>query len=246
MKLLMFDIETSPALVYTFSLFKPIISIEQVVEPTRMLCFTARWYGTKKTLFYSEHHHGRQTMVEKMHELLNDADAVVHYNGKSFDVKHVNREFLLAGLAPPAPYQQIDLYLESKRNFAWLSGKLQWLATQLEIGSKVKHSGFGLWRRCLDGDPKAWAEMKRYALTDTDLLIDAYEALLPWIGRHPNVALIDSREGACPRCGSDKTQRRGFKALTTGTYPQYQCQECKGWFRGTHRVGGADVTAVAA
>jgi DNA polymerase III epsilon subunit-like protein len=48
-------------------------------------------------------------MVRQAWEMLDEADAVVGYNSKSFDMKHLNREFVLAGYPPPPPYTDIDL-----------------------------------------------------------------------------------------------------------------------------------------
>ncbi len=32
----------------------------------------------------------------------------------------------------------------------------------------------------MEGDDKAWAEMKKYQIQDVNLLVDLYEKLLPW------------------------------------------------------------------
>ena len=60
------------------------------------------------------------------------------------------------------------------------SNKLDYVAQKLEVGAKVKHSGFKLWIDCMAGDDKAWKEMKKYQVHDVNLLIDLYEILLPW------------------------------------------------------------------
>lgn len=251
MRLLALDIETSPALVYTWSLFKPMIGIEQVVEPTRMICFTARWYGEDETMFYSEFHHGREKMVRKIRTLLDQADAVMHFNGKSFDIPHIKREILEAGLTPPSPFKQIDLMLTAKSQFRFLSNKLQWISTRLGTEGKVKHSGFALWRRCLDGDRAAWAEMRKYAVQDTDLLIELYEILKPWIVSPPNQNLyIDSTKPVCPACGKGALQSRGVQPLIAGGYRRYWCNPSKGgcgaWSRGNIRITSSERTAVRA
>ena len=60
MRLLFFDLETSPNLVYTWGLFNQNIGINQIVEPTRVLCFGAQWLGESKVHFRSVHHNGRE------------------------------------------------------------------------------------------------------------------------------------------------------------------------------------------
>jgi hypothetical protein len=61
------------------------------------------------------------------------------------------------------------------------SNKLDYVAQKLDVGAKVKHSGFSLWLRCMDGDKKAWKEMKEYQIQDVNLLVDLYDILLPWL-----------------------------------------------------------------
>lgn len=244
-KILGIDIETSPALVYTWGLWDQNVGLNQVVEPTRMLCFAAKWFGKSGVIFASEHESGRDRMVEVAHELLEEADAVVHYNGRSFDEKHLNREFLLAGLAPPAPYHTVDLLSVVKGNFRFLSNKLQHVSTQIGLEGKVGHEGFDLWRRCLDGDEVAWRKMRRYNKRDVTLLEDAYKILRPWIKSHPNLNQWNGLEG-CPRCGAgpDRLQKRGFRRTSVSTFQRYQCQECGGWCSDGKRVAGVDKRAV--
>ena len=200
MKILALDIETSPSICYTWTLFDNRIGVDQVVEPARMICFSARWLDQDQCMFFSEFHHNRSEMIRKAHELLSECDVLLTFNGKSFDNKHLQREFLLAGLSPPEPYQHIDLYLVARRQFRFLSNKLQHIATQLGLEGKVQHSGFNLWKRCLANDPDAWEEMKEFVFGTVMCLIEMYEKLLPWIPSHPNRAVIDGA-GTCTRCG---------------------------------------------
>ena len=100
MRVLFMDVETSPALVWTFGFFKQYIRPDQVVEPPRMLCFAARFNDRKRTEFYSEFHNGHAEMVAQLHRVLDEADVVVHFNGKTFDEPWARTEILQAGLRP--------------------------------------------------------------------------------------------------------------------------------------------------
>lgn len=244
MKTLALDIEVSPAVCYTWGLFDQRINIDQIVEPPRMMCFSARWVGQDQCMFFSEFHHGRAEMVRKAHELLSECDVLMTFNGKTFDHKHLQREFLLAGLSPPIPYQHIDLYVVIRRQFRFLSNKLDNLLKELGLEGKVKHSGFTLWKRCLAGDPLAWEEMKLYSMRDSDALIEAYNRLLPWIPSHPNKALIDEA-GKCSRCGSVNMISRGYAYTVQSKFVNYQCLDCGGWMRETRRAAGSDFREVS-
>lgn len=246
MKILAIDIETSPNIVYTWGLFDQNIGLNQIVETSGVLCFAAKFLGEKRVHFYSVHKHGREAMVQAAHDLLSEADVVMHYNGKRFDIPHLNREFVEAGLTPPEPYKQIDLYLVSRRVFKFQSNRLDHVTQQLGLEGKVQHEGFDLWRRCLAGDETAWKTMERYNRRDVTLLEDLYEILRPWIPNHPNRALYDNRPGTCPKCGGTHLQRRGTERTAVSEYPRFQCQTCGAYFRGTARSRGSSITEIAA
>lgn len=241
MKILEIDIETAPSLAYVWGLFKENIPLDRLINPGYTLCYAAKWRGSKKkTMFDSLFKSCREDFLMKLWELLDEADVVIHYNGKKFDMPTINREFVLAGMTPPSPYQQIDLYWVVRKNFRFASNKLDFVAQQLGIGAKVQHKGMQLWKDCmaaLDYDwngrmPKqltqAWKEMEEYNREDTDLLDRLYDKLLPWIDNHPNHALWmnPGDERVCPNCGSTHLISKGYKRTSVLTYRQYQCQGC--------------------
>ena len=50
-KILVFDIETKPNLVYAWGLWDQNISIGQIVEPSAPICFSAKFVGEKEIFF---------------------------------------------------------------------------------------------------------------------------------------------------------------------------------------------------
>jgi hypothetical protein len=104
------------------------------------------------------------------------------------------------------------------------------------MGAKVKHSGFELWVKCMAGEDKAWAEMKKYQIRDVNLLVGLYEKFLPWIKNHPNRAVIDGRPEGCISCGSENLQSRGFETTGAGRYRRFKCTVCGKWQRGSKSV----------
>lgn len=241
MKYLYLDIETSPNLAHVWGLFNQNVSLSQLRESTRMICFAAQM--DNQIRFYSEFHHGREAMVQKAWDLLDQADVVVHWNGARFDIPHLQREFVEAGLTPPSPFLQLDLLKTVRKQFRFPSNKLDYVSGVLLGEHKVAHSGHSLWVRCMAGERKAWNEMRKYNLQDVRLLPRLHEKLMPWLTGAPN-ALTDGAEG-CPRCGSASFQRRGTAASATRIYQQYRCNDCGGWFRSVRSEGGATVRSVS-
>lgn len=239
-RILFLDIETSPNVVHAWGLYNQNIALSQLVKPSRMLCFTAKFRGDGAAMFYRD----PSGMVKDAHELMTEADLIVHYNGNSFDVPILNSEFALAGLAPPSPSKHIDLYRVVKRYFRFPSGKLEYITKALGLEGKVKHSGHDLWVRCMAGDPKAWEIMRRYNVRDVVLLEKLYKLLLPWITNHPSVALYQDREG-CRNCGSTNLRKEGFSYTDAGKYQRYQCRNCNAWSKSNKRVALTTVRGAA-
>ncbi len=138
LKILLLDIECSLNKVWTFPLFKAYIPPKQIIEPTKVLCWAAKWLDKKKVYFADVRD---KTYIDKIYAMIDEADAIIHYNGKAFDMKHLNREFLLSGLPPPSSYANIDLLLTMRKNFKMASNKLEYVALALGYDGKVEHRG---------------------------------------------------------------------------------------------------------
>lgn len=239
-KILLLDIETSPNIVYSWGLFNQNISINQVIEPSKVLCWAAKWLGDDTIHYASLKQRKPLQMVSKIHALLDEADAVVSWNGKSFDVKHLNREFLEYGLPPPSPYKQIDLLQTARQNFKFLSNKLQYVLEQLELGSKEDTGGFKTWVGCLKGVASDWDKMRKYNIADVVEMEKVYWQFLPWIKNHPNRAYYEANKEQCPWCGSEEFIGRGYYRGQAYTYHKLQCSAkgCRKYFRTTKSDGG--------
>lgn len=247
LKRLILDLETSPNIGHIWGLFNQTISLSQLIESTQVICFAAKWHGAKRTEFYSDYHNGHDEMVRAAHELVNEADAVIHYNGKSFDMPHLNREFLLAGLTPPSPYQDIDLLRTVRSQFRFTSNKLDHILKQVGLEGKVAHSGHSLWIRCMAGDSKAWAQMRRYNKGDVLRTEQLYDRLLPWIKGHPHVGLYADTEETvhcCQNCGSGDLIKQGFAYTKLAKFQQWSCRGCGSWSRSAKAVARVDERGV--
>lgn len=242
MRLLAFDIETRPAVVATFSLFKPFIGIDQIIEDSRIFCFSYQWDGEDKVHFVSEWQQGRREMLAKMHALLDEADAVLTYNGNSFDIPWVTGELWTEGFMPPSPFDRIDLFQLVKSKTRFISKKLDFVADKILGERKVSHAGMPLWMGCMRGEKESLDKMEEYAIQDTALLLPLYYKAQGWFTTgHPNRGVIDEAERACPNCGSEKLQRRGLRHTRTGSYPRYHCQDCGAWPRSLARVSTTEM-----
>jgi DNA polymerase elongation subunit (family B) len=226
------DIETSPNTAYVWGLFKQTVSLNQLLESSRVMCFAAKWFGTDLPAeFHSEQHDNHEGMIRAAWHLLDEADAVVHFFGSRFDIPTLNKEFLKLGLNPPSPYAQIDLIKTARSQFKFASNKLDHILSELGLAPKVQHGGFKLWVDCMNGCPDAWKNMETYNVQDVVAMEPLYQRLLPWITNHPNVALYKGTLSAptCPKCGSTRLMSRGLQRTKVALYRRFQCKDCASW-----------------
>lgn len=227
------DIETQPHTVFAWGLWKQTIAIDQIAKSGSTICFAAKWLGEKEVIYSGHNTDSHKSMLQKIHKLLSEADAVVSYNGNKFDLPTLNKEFIKAGMAPPAPYKKIDLLSVARSQFKFTSNKLDYVAQFLGLGAKEKHKGMQLWLDCMSSSKHpSWKVMQKYNKQDVVLLERVYDKMLPWIPRHANWSVF-SGKFCCPNCGSTNFQSRGDRYYKTlmGVYNRYQCNKCQTWFK---------------
>jgi DNA polymerase elongation subunit (family B) len=238
MRILLLDIETAPHKTYVYGLWGQNIGTHMLIEPGQTLCWSAKWHDEKEVMFQSLQTNTPRGLAIGMHKLIDEADAVVHYNGNRFDMPTLQKDFLLQRLRPPSPVKPIDLYRVVKKEFRFPSYKLDYVCQALGIGRKVKHEGIELWKKCMAGDDAAWGRMAKYNEQDVKLLEKLYIRLKPWIRNHPNHGLYNPDNSlVCPACGHDKYQRRGTAMTGASVYHRFQCMSCGKWFRSVKNVG---------
>lgn len=234
-KILTIDIETSPTVVYTFSMCPNWISPDKIIEPSVVMCFAAKWYDQDKIIYFSDYVDGHEKMIQEAWKLLDEANIVVTFNGVSFDIKHLKREFALAGLPMPRPWKNVDLYKEAKKQWAFESKSLNHIAQRFELGAKLEHEGFDLWKQCLAGSPNAWSRMKKYNIQDVVLTEAVYDRMRGWIPTHPHIGNIDPEDVGllCNQCGGDELESSGLRRAIVIDYRLYRCKKCGANIQGT-------------
>ena len=230
MKILLVDLEVAPNLATVWGIWQQNVALNQLLESSYIMCYAAKWYGEPKMYFDSVHKSSKKDMLKGIHAMMDEADAIVHYNGNRFDIPMLHKEFLEENMPPPSPSKHIDLLQTAKRQFRFVSNKLDYVAQRLGLGKKTDHEGHELWLKCMNGDRKAWKKMEEYNRQDVILLEAVYVKFRGWIPNHPNHNAYDANSG-CVNCGSSKIQHRGYTVLISGKYRRMQCQACGTWFR---------------
>lgn len=254
--ILTLDIETMPAIVETWDLYPNYLPIDMVLVPTRILCFSAKWYEKKPVIFHAawddDDADSHAAMIRAAWGLLDAADVVVGVNSDRFDLQHLNAAFGRLGLGPPAPYRSLDLQKLAKKHFkrGEMSMKLDWFARQWLDDRKVKHDGIELWQQIRRGTAaeklKAQRTMTRYNIKDVRLTEQLFERFLPWTGINFSIYDRDNAElSACPKCESSNIHKRGLFFTTAYAFQRYRCMDCGSWSRGRRSVYTTELRPVA-
>lgn len=220
-KVLVLDIETAPAQCFVWSLRPDYIAPAQIIEPSRVLCFAAKWTTDTKVQSYDERN-GREQMIAEAWRLLDEADVVITYNGPKFDIPHLQREMVELGYGPPSPWIDVDLLAEVRRNFRFLSNKLGSVLDSLGLDSKEDPGGFATWRGVLAGDAKAWDRMLHYCKADVAVTHDLMVYLSGWI-RLPHAGLFTGDMRGCHSCGARTLTPDGIVRTKTQAYLRLVC-----------------------
>lgn len=240
MNILTLDIETSPHEGYAFNVWQNNMLPNQIIKPTQMLSWSAKWLGDKQSaaMYRSYRDEDCHTLL---HELLSNADMIVSYNGDKFDMRHINREFVERGFPRPRPIASVDLLKTVKKMFNFPHNRLDYVCSVLLGETKLETGGFDLWPAFMAGDPKAEKTMRKYNIKDVLLTEKLYKHLRGWIPNHPfasstQIEMGDSRSDyACGTCESkdirlDRPRRTRCFAIRT-----FQCNTCGAWHDGKRK-----------
>ncbi len=238
MKVLTIDLESAPHTAHVWGLFDQTIGLSQLLEAGYILCIAAKWEHEDRVRF-----HKGPTMLREVHKLLDQADVVIGFNHVRFDLPHIQREFMLAGMTPPSPYMNVDLLSVVRRQFKLASNKLAYVGPTILGEDKAPTGGHQLWIDVMKGDRGAWQRMRHYCEQDVLLTERLFHHLKPWINVLPIPNLYgdgEPGEVTCPQCGSNDMQSRGLAYTKLCAYQRYHCKACRRWSRGKHRVHGTD------
>jgi DNA-directed RNA polymerase subunit RPC12/RpoP len=240
-KILIFDIETSPLVSYTWGLWKQDIPPDRIINDYFIISWSAKWVFSDKVMsdvLTSDEavQKNDERIVKSLYELINKADVLISHNGKQFDIPRSNSRFLYYRLNPPNKSLVIDTLEIAKRNFGFTSNSLDYICHFLELDGK-KNTDFSLWVRCIQGDSKALKEMNDYNKNDVQILEDVYMVIRPWIRPHPNFGLWGDGDGSCcPNCGSKNVVEQGYYYTQVSKFLSYRCSDCGALSRAKQNV----------
>lgn len=228
-RILLLDVECAPTTAFVWGRWQQNVHQKQVVEEGYLLTYSAKWLGEPTIVSNRITTRGDDSgLVKELAELMNTADVLVAHNALKFDIPLIKTRMLELGLNPILPAKIVDTLRIAKAEFKFPSNSLDNIAAYLGLDRKVSHSGFELWKKCMDMDEAAFDEMLEYNIQDVVVLEQVYLKLRAWSKTHPNMALYEDKSTPrCVCCGShdlsniDKLYMTGISA-----YNVLVCNDC--------------------
>lgn len=234
MRRIFFDLETSPNLVLSWRVgYKVNIDCDNIIKERAIICVGYKWEGEKKThvLTWSPEQDDKVLLAKFLAEL-NEADEAVAHNGDQFDLPWVMTRCAFHGLQPFPAYKTADTLQWARRRFLFNSNKLDYIASYLGLGRKIK-TEFGLWKRVvLDRDRKALKQMADYCARDVELLEQVWRRMSLMVPHKTHEGVLRKNEAwTCPRCASENVHVTNTRVTARGVVQkQMQCKSCYGMY----------------
>ena len=257
MRLLNLDIETIPGAALFFDRRKPVyIGPEAVLSPSRVGCMAYQWvdlssrqgltFGPIK--FTAEWKPGgAPKFAANVHALLEQADAVVSYNGVKFDLPKLNGLTTKHGFSSLPDPVHVDLF-RCARKLGLDSASLNNVLQEFLGLSKLDNDGMALWKAVYMGDKEARAKMEAYNRVDVErtgqLLAffwsRGFNLGIPHVGLFEGVGSKETP--SCPGCGLTAFMtRQGVRLARKGVYQRYRCTDCGRWSSAGRAIDRRDV-----
>lgn len=251
-KRLFFDIETSYVKADVWRAGKQWVNADNINGETKIICICYKWQGEEEVhvLSWDKNQDDKQLLKEFI-KILGRADEIIAHNGDRFDMKQLRTRCIMQGVLMFPKYRTLDTLKKSRQYFSFQSNRLDYLGKVLEVGRKLDHEGFGLWKRVQEGATKeireeALEEMINYCIQDVILLEDVFHVLSPYIDHNTNFAVI--KEGItgkwkCPNCTSDNVQLSHTDCTPMGWVRRHmKCNDCKKFYHISNKTYSSYLT----
>ena len=212
-------------------------NIAKIIQHTYVFGFAYKYVGDKTIQscyiwdfpLYKKEPHNDIEVIKKWCELVQDSDIIVGHNIDGFDTKVMTGRMLVHHLPPISMPQSVDTLKLTKRLARFDSNKLDDLGDVLGFGRKIPTDA-ELWWGCMKGNEQSQKQMVTYNKQDVKLTEKIYLHLRPFDMRHPNLAVIQNRPEACPRCGEEGSlTASGIRNTKSGQYRRWKCTKCASW-----------------
>lgn len=229
-KRLYFDLESSPNIgLFWSSGYKQNIDYQNIIKERSIICICYKWEDEKQVHSLSwDKNQSDKKLLQEFIKVANQAHELVGHNGDKFDLPWVRTRCLYHRIELFPKYVTIDTLKLSRRQFRFNSNRLDYIASFLGIGKKIK-TDFNLWKDIvLNKCEKSMAKMIDYCKQDVKLLEQVHKELRlhDTPKTHYGVVLSNDKR-LCPECASNNVVISKTRITAGGTKQiQYKCNDC--------------------
>ena len=224
-----FDIEKSPTRVWSYKKYDTNVFEEE--EDWHIQSVAWKKAGEKTVhcvmlpdfkLYKTEPHNDYELVKYIYDNIFKKATILVGHNINKFDVRMCKHRFMIHGFAPLGKLRTRDT-LTMARKFGFFYNSLDNTCRELGLPGKLEEGAGSLWKRCYNGDMKAWKLMAKYNKNDVYIneLLD--RRLLIWEDTTP---ALHSHKDKCPMCRGTNFKRNGMKYGRGWEQQRYACLTC--------------------
>jgi uncharacterized protein YprB with RNaseH-like and TPR domain len=229
-KRLYFDIETSPNIGLFWSAgYKQKIDYSNIIKERAIICICYKWEDEKQVYSLNwDKSQSDKKLLQEFIKVANQADELVGHNGDKFDLPWIRTRCLYHRIDLFPKYTTIDTLKLSRRQFRFNSNRLDYIASFLGIGKKIK-TDFNLWKDIvLNKCEKSMAKMIDYCKQDVRLLEQVHKELRLHDTPKTHYGVIETGDiRTCPECGSNNIHISKTRILASGNKQiQYRCNDC--------------------
>jgi uncharacterized protein YprB with RNaseH-like and TPR domain len=213
-KVLFFDIETSPMQVWTHYIGNKVsIQHNQIEKESKVITIQYMFEGDKTPKYLQWDWDGKnggddKSMLEEFSHILNSATIAITQNGNAFDLKVLRWRLNLLNLTAVNHITMLDTLTLSRQSFRAPSHRLDFRSRLYGLGGKDKME-FQDWVDIVKGDRKKLDKMIKYGLKDVTDLRSIFWKELPYYTKLPIslACLVKENRDHCPRC-ADRHQKK--------------------------------------
>lgn len=237
LRVLFYDIETSPMLVWTFMIGQKVsLQHGQIEKESKVISIQYKFEGDEhaKALHWDRTGNPSEgddsSMLEEFVHILNSANVVIGQNSRSFDQKVLNWRLNVLNLTPVTDVVMLDTLTLARNSFRAPSNKLDYRSSVYGFGGKHKME-FQDWIDVVKGDDKKLQKMLKYGIKDVEDTQKLFWKELPYYRSLPIslAALVKEPKEAkpsCPRCAAAKQKKFDVYPTASGNKLRFTCRGC--------------------
>lgn len=242
-KILTYDLETTLLQFWAFNTGKQVLRHHQLVNGksrTDVICMAWAWNDGKpaQVMGWGFEEQNSKPILQKLDQLIGEADIVIGKNNHRFDDKHVNAHRMFnqePGIVDWSGKSD-DLEKQIRKHFKLPSYSLDYLSQELGYGGK-ESMDFSDWVKIQEKHPTegndAYEKMMHYCCKDVEDTRSIWDRLLPYITPKFNHATFSNTQNAggmvCKVCGSANIIKQGRYISGKTVYRQWRCKNHNGY-----------------